>query len=250
MNAFIGRIGGKKLLKKQIVDSYFPKDYENMIYVEPFVGGGSIYFYKNPSVYEVINDLDTKIIQLFRGFKKFDGNQISSDINGPYNKEIFNSILNSKPKSEYQKFIKELILIKTSFYGQGKHYGIGDKDNPRSKISSNYQDKYNERLKHTIILNKDYLQVVKKYDSPNTFFYLDPPYENSNNLYKHDYVDLNELFNLLNNIQGLFLLSYNNSDQARILFKNYNIKVKKTKYTKGNEGGQHHVKTELLISNY
>ena len=79
-------------------------------------------------------------------------------------------------------------------------YGKGEKDNPRSKISSNYQDKYNERLKHTIILNKDYLQVVKKYDSPNTYFYLDPTYENSNNLYKHDYVDLNELLNLLNNI--------------------------------------------------
>ena len=114
MNPFIGRIGGKKLLKKQIVDKYFPKDYENMIYVEPFVGGGSIYFYKNPSIYEVINDLDTKIIQLFRGFKKYDGNQISSDINRTYNKEMFYSILNSKPKSEYQKFIKELILVKIS----------------------------------------------------------------------------------------------------------------------------------------
>ena len=250
MNPFIGRIGGKKLLKKNIVDNYFPKDYENMIYVEPFVGGGSIYFYKNPSIYEVINDLDTNIIQLFRGFKKYNGKQISSDINRTYDKEIFNYILNSNPKSEYQKFIKELILIKASFYGLGKSNGIGSKDSPRSKISSNYQDKYNERLKHTIILNKDCLQVVKKYDSPNTFFYLDPPYENSNNLYKHDFVDLNELFNLLNNIKGLFLLSYNNSDQAKILFKNYNIKVIKTKYSKSNEGGQHHVKKELLISNY
>ena len=66
----------------------------------------------------------------------------------------------------------------------------------------------------------------------------------------HDVVDLNELFKLLNNIKGLFLMSYNNSPHAKQLFKEYRIRTVNTKYTKSTEGGQSRAKKELLISNY
>ena len=45
---FIGRIGGKTKLVEKIL-SVFPKDYEDMIYVEPFIGGGSILYNKKLS---------------------------------------------------------------------------------------------------------------------------------------------------------------------------------------------------------
>lgn len=244
VNPFMSRIGGKKLLKKIIVDDYFPPNYQNMIYVEPFIGGGSIFFYKEPSIKEVINDLDKTLISIYKGFKKYSGDKISSDINGYYDKEIFLKIKASTPKTEYAKFIKNFLLAKISFYGQSKSYGTKD------KINSDYGDKYNERLKHTVILNKNYVNVIKKYDSNNTFFYLDPPYENSDNLYIHDSIDYNELLYILNNIKGLFLLSTNNSANIRKLFKHFRIRKVNTKYGKGTEGGQQHTKIELLISNY
>ena len=46
LKAPFGRMGGKSKLKKIIINEYFPKNYENMTYVEPFVGAGNIYFYK------------------------------------------------------------------------------------------------------------------------------------------------------------------------------------------------------------
>ncbi len=61
VNAIVSRIGGKRLLKKRIV-KMFPKDYENMIYVEPFNGAGHVYFYKKPSIKEVINDVDSGVV--------------------------------------------------------------------------------------------------------------------------------------------------------------------------------------------
>jgi len=105
-------------------------------------------------------------------------------------------------------------------------------------------------MENTTILNEYYKKVMYKYDSPNTFFYLDPPYEKSDGLYIHDTVSINELYDILSKIKGFFLLSYNNSPIAKKLFKDYRIRILNTKYGKGTEGGQNIKKKELSISNF
>ncbi len=111
-------------------------------------------------------------------------------------------------------------------------------------------DGYKERLKDVTILNEDYKNVIKKYDSPNTFFYLDPPYENSKGLYKDVDTTIDEIYNLLKDIKGKFLLSYNLSKRAQELFKNYKIYKIKTKYETDRQNNRTGSITELLISNY
>jgi DNA adenine methylase len=245
MKSLIARVGGKSRLKKRLVDYYFPDNYEIMTYVEPFVGGGSIFFYKEPSQKEVINDLDSDVIKIYRGFKKYDGNKIEEDINGAYSKETFNNIKASNPTTEYGKFIRLLKLIKLSFFGFGKTFGN------TFSINSRYKDDYSNRLKNTTILNEDYKKVIKTYDSPNTFFYLDPPYEESEGLYKNDVLPIQEVYDIVKNIKGKFLISYNNSKEAKELFKNYKISYIKTKYVDPQEGGSAtRTKTEMIISNY
>lgn len=240
---FMGRTGGKNLLKKRIVENIFPNGYEDMIYVEPFVGAGHVYFYKNPSVKEVINDLDTDVIDMFKGMKKFSGERISKNINGNYTKQDFKDIVSGHPVSPYGKFIQLLLRYKLSFYSNGKSFG-------KNMINSNYGNTYNERLKNTSIYNKDFKTLIKKYDSGNTLFYLDPPYENSDKLYKHDTLPIKDVYDAVKNIKGLFIISYNDSKKAKELFKDYNIIKIKTKYSKGTEGGQHHIMNELIITNY
>jgi DNA adenine methylase len=241
----IGRIGGKSLLKKIIVNSYFPENYEDMIYVEPFVGGGSIFFYKNKSRKEIINDLDKDVYNIYKGFQLYDGSKISKSINGTYNKEMFEKIKNSKPRTDYEKFIRLLILFRTSFFTKGESFSVG-----REKINSNFGDYYKNRLDNVTILNEDYKKVIKNYDTPNTFFYLDPPYEKSEGLYTYDEVNLNELYNILKNTKGKWLLSYNNSEEAKKLFKNFYINQVTTQYTHPLKGGMPRKTIELLISNY
>ena len=241
---FMARTGGKKLLKKRIVDNFFPDWYEDMTYVEPFIGAGHVYFYKNPSHKEVINDLDKDVINLFKGFKKYDGDKISNDINGNYTKEDYKNIVNANQTTLYNKFIQLLLRYKLSFSARGKSFGN------KKPIKSNYEDTYNERLKHTTILNKSFEKVVKQYDSPNTLFYLDPPYENSDNLYTHDTLPIKDVYDVMKNIKGYFIISYNDSKEAKDLFKDFNIRKIQTKYTKGTEGGHRHTKTELIITNY
>ena len=250
LNPIIGRIGGKSRLKKKII-SMFPDNYENMIYCEPFVGGGSIFFYKNPSKKEVINDIDKNLIDVYKLFKKYEVNDIFNALKTlKRNKETFNYILNEyKPKTEFNRGIRLYYLFKVAFYNN-INYGFGGGDRIENFSDRHIKD-YSYRLKNTIILNKDYSDIIKKYDSVNTFFYLDPPYENSKGLYDNYDISIHDIYNILKNIKGKFLLSYNNSAIAKELFKNYKIKYLKTKYTDPNRGGQPtRDKTEIIISNY
>jgi len=247
LKCLVGRIGGKSKLKKTIIENYFPDNYESMVYVEPFVGGGSIFFHKNPSVLEIVNDLDVDIYNIFRGSKNYSHKEVSNKINGVYTKEEFNTIRDSKPTDEFDIFCKSYYLINKSIMCAGRTYR-----NDRAKMTVSLEG-YKERLEDVEIYNVDYKELIAKYDSSETFFYIDPPYENSNGLYKNDVVRIEELYNILNNIKGKFLLSYNNSDIARELFNQYNIYELDTKYsamTFGTYKKKNTLVKELLISNY
>lgn len=238
------RLGGKTKLKKVLIN-YFPDNYESMTYIEPFFGAGSLFFYKEPSKKEVINDLDKNIFILMKGFKKYDGNEISDAINGNYDKDKFIILKNYKPKIQYNKFIRILLLIRLSFFCEMRTFGN------KFYINSNYGNKYNERLKNTIILNKDYKEVIKKYDGPNSFFYLDPPYSMSKNYkyYNNQYININELYDTIKNIKGKFLISFDDNKEVKELFKDFKIIKVSTSYER-TQNIEKRKKTEILIKNY
>jgi len=244
----VSRIGGKSLLKKLIVNEYFPKDYTNMKYVEPFVGGGSIFFYKEPSKEEVINDKDKSIYDIFKGFQKYKPKKIREEMM-LLNKDetTFKKVKDSEPTTNFMKFIKNYYLRKNSFFGNSETFSIRSTD--KTKFKSRIDDYY-DRLKNVKILNEDYKTVIKNNDSKETFFYLDPPYEESGRLYTHSHLPISDVYDALKNIKGKFLLSYNVSDDAKRLFNKYNIYEVKTKYTNPFEGGRSRTVVELLICNY
>lgn len=245
--SIVGRMGGKTRLKANIVNNYFPKDYEKMTYVEPFIGGGAVYFYKEPSVKEVINDIDPQLIQVYKGFKKYDGDKITKSVDGHYTKEEFIKLRDSKPTTEYAKFIRLLLLFKMSFFGKLRSY-----DN-KGQIIRIYDDRYKERLKNTTILNTTYKNVISKYDSPNTFFYLDPPYEGSDKgIYDFPDMDYEELAHILSSIKGKFLMSINVSPRIKQLFNKFKFQKVKTEYTSvsASKSEKSLEKTEYIISNY
>jgi len=84
---------------------------------------------------------------------------------------------------------------------------------------------YKDKINKAIITNCDYETIVKKYDSDDTFFFIDPPYEDTDNRFylggKFDYEHLHEV---LKNIKGDFLITINDSPYIRDLFKDFRIK--------------------------
>lgn len=110
-----------------------------------------------------------------------------------------------------------------------------------NKINS----KYKKSLK-VFCFKEDYKNIIKDFDDEYTFYYVDPPYLGRETYYKNhtflndeDHIELSEI---LKNIKGKFLLSYQDRPLMRELYKGYNF----YKYT----GNNFILKPEIAITNY
>jgi len=65
----------------------------------------------------------------------------------------------------------------------------------------------------------DYKELIKKYDSPTTFFYLDPPYLKGGKSYKFSFTleDFKELHNIITNIKGYWLMNESERDFPELI---------------------------------
>ena len=232
------RTGGKWYCCKKVL-AHFPTTYDT--YIEPFVGGGSIYFNSPKKEIEVINDLDSHLIDMYQVCKE----QAFEIEAKQYTLEEYTRLKEPTPDLR-TKLTNKIIVTRLS------HFGIGKFDHPNRNISTSFVNKFKQhhlRLQDTMILNKDYKEIISNFDSPDSFFYLDPPYENSNKTVRCDYTDINleELQQILTNIKGKFLLSLNDSERTRDLFKEFSIDLIPTSYF-GRK--QDRKVNDLIIKNY
>ena len=240
MKPFFARIGSKTTLLKYIMP-LFP---QHTTYCEPFVGGGAVFFKKTKSEIEILNDIDKTLYDDYMHLKNVRLENIPDSI------EDLNEFYKNAEDSPTNKLLKSLLIRNNTFNcsGKGKLY---PKSNPLNKLK--LVPEYQLRLKNAIFHNKSYEDILRDYDSENTFFYIDPPYENSKGFYTHYTFDYQKLVDILKSIKGKFLLSINDSPRIRELFQNYkivSILVQKTGGSKKLFKLMGFLRSELLISNY
>ena len=246
-NSPIPRIGGKKLLRKTLCDR-FPKAEQYDRYIEVFGGGGWVLFGRDKQAkMEVYNDADGELVNLMRCIK-YHCNELQKEISGIYNsREMFMDALDQlkcRGFTDIQRAARYFIKMRLSFGANGRQFGCSDKD---LKKPTDYLSIVSNRLSRVVIECKNYDDLINVYDRSTAFFYLDPPYFGAEKLYditftKDDHIKLKQL---LNNIKGLFLLSYNDDPFIRELYKNYNIEA----IERGNNLSRGKYK-ELIIKNY
>ncbi|MBA7543436.1 hypothetical protein ES705_35767 [subsurface metagenome] len=107
-----GSPGGKRYLAKTIV-SYIP---EHKTYVEPFIGGGAVFFAKEPSEVEVINDLDKEIAFAYKFIQKITENDVEELKKRDWigNKKTFEGLKNSIPETKLTRLYKFLYVMRFS----------------------------------------------------------------------------------------------------------------------------------------
>jgi DNA adenine methylase len=204
-------------------------------YVEVFGGGASLLFAKQPSSVEVYNDLDSDLVNLFRVIRDpatFQEFQRLVSLT-PYSREEYyycKDTLNDS-KDNLERAYKYFVMNRQSFAGRGDK-GWGYSVTTSHKNMSNHISGYlstiamlpqiADRLLQVQIEHDDFRKIIPRYDTPETLFYLDPPYvpdTRRSGGYKHEMTieDHKDLLELLLTIKGKVMLSGYNND----LYKSY-----------------------------
>jgi len=239
-----GSVAGKKALAETIV-SYIP---DHKIYVEPFAGGAAVFFKKKPSEIEVLNDKDSEISFAFKFIKAGNFKELERfKIEG--NREYFERLKSHKPKSDVERFHKFLYLIHFSFANSRESFAESTMTGDRKTMSAriDHLPLVTERLKIAKIYNQDFRDIIKAWESNQTFFYFDPPYPDQKGRLKTDLTN-EDIYNALKNIKCKWILSLADSKGGRETFKNFHIKTVTVERIFNQN--TRHLDTELLISNY
>lgn len=254
MNSFISWIGGKSHLRKQIIP-LIPHDCER--YIEVCGGAGWVLFGKEKikGQLEVFNDIDGDLINLYLQIKN-NCVALQREIDWLQSRELFSKyryeIENSIQLSDLQRAARYLYLIKCSFGSNRNSFATSTKN------TFNIIDElpiYQERLKEVIIENRDFAEIIKTYDRPKALFYIDPPYVNTEKYYNAKYChfsieDHKHLNRVLKDVKGLFILSYNDCEFVRKMYKGFSITgVSRNNLLPANPKNKKEFK-ELIITNF
>lgn len=243
--------GGKWRIGSWILEQFPP----HSTYVEPYCGGASILFRKQPSQYEVLNDLNSSIVTFFdvlrsRGQELIDVIQLT-----PYSREEHRKAHDEVPL-DYPD--RQLEVARRFYVRSRQSFGSGEGDystgwrfqkNHRRGLSC-VEEFYRteqlylaaERLKAVQIENDDAIKCIQRFDTPETLFYVDPPYQfetrhSNEHRYSHEMTDKQhaELATELFLVKGMVLLSGYQSPLYESLFKGWRCITKETRTNGNNE---------------
>ena len=245
----ICRVGGKSKLRNTIIEM-IPR---HTCYVELFFGAGWVYFGKEESKVEVINDIDSELVNLFKTIK-YHSPEIERLLQYEFSgRDIFEEYKNCSIEylTEIHRAIRFLYLITQSFAGKGKVYGYGTTKKPSQHIFKEVLGEIRERLKNTYVENLSFEKIIDKYDREHSFFFCDPPYfETSGYDNKFGEDEHIMLLDKLKNLKGKFLLTINDHPKVREWYKDFNIKEVEVNYSVSKDEKGRGKYKELIITNY
>ena len=275
-------IGGKSKIGKWIVP-FYDKDMET--YVETFGGMFWCFFNMDLSqfpnlkkvVYNDFNPLNYNLFkciqnptELLKAINSIDCQKFGVEITPSIYKEQFirfqTEIFNegfSVELGDYDVAAKYVYILTQVFSGSKPETSsfIDLKGKYKSKYLT-FRDKLlkpdwiEHFLKITHVENMDFAEVIEKYDSPNTYFYVDPPYWKTENYYSnHDFdrQDHERLSNSLISMEGKFSLSYYDFPLLSEWFPKDTYTWEKKEFAKAaaaKKGKTQTMGEELLIMNY
>jgi len=244
----------KKFLK------YIPNNFDT--YIEPFFGGGALYFYLNIEK-SIISDVHRELIDFYKCISEGKGSDIYNFmVNHPNDPDTYYQIRDhmniNNPLDNAKRFYYQR---KTCFRGMMRYNSSGHFNVPFGRYKKiNFSDLRNKAhevlLKHTTILNEDFEYVFEHYNDENNFMFLDPPYDSEFTDYgycrfgKEQHTKLAKLFKETKN---KCLMIIGKTDFIVSLYKDYIVDEYDKKYKFKMYGGRIDEKinnTHLVIKNY
>jgi DNA adenine methylase len=173
--------GGKQQLASLIL-GMIP---EHRLYCEPFLGGAAVFFAKEPSTVEVINDTNGEVVNFYRvvqqNFKALE-KEIAASLHSRklhvqawvvyHNPEMFDPV-----KRAWALWVRANISFGNALDGGfGYDKSTGGSTRKLSNKRSRFTEECAVRLANAQIECCDALRIIGARDTKESFFYCDPPY--------------------------------------------------------------------------
>lgn len=251
--------GGKQLMVRHILP-IIPK---HNLYCEPFAGGAAIFFAKEQSEVEVLNDTNRELINFYRVVQN-DFALLEKEVQITlHSRDLFRkaSVTYNNPDmfTDIKRAWALWVLSSQGFCGQlDSSWGYDVSKNSMPKRLANKKLAFNIdlaiRLQNVQIECADAIYIINSRDNDRAFFYVDPPYYNSDMGHYDGYSidDFENLLKKLSTIKGKFLLSSYPSDILKAYSKEFKWYSKsiKANVSVNAKSGINKKKTEVLTANY
>ncbi|MEW6332085.1 MAG: DNA adenine methylase [Pseudomonadota bacterium] len=250
VSGLIPWIGGKGRLASTIIEK-FPA---HSCYVEAFCGAAAIFFAKQPSEVEVLNDINGELVNLYRVIQHHLEEFVLQFKWALTSRQVYEWEKKKPPETltDIQRAARFYYLQKLSFGGRvdGQNFGTATTSGSRLNLLRLEEDlsQAHLRLHQVYVENLPWHEVIAKYDRPHTLFYLDPPYWETEG-YGVDFgiEQYQRMAELAKSVEGSMLISLNDHPEMRRIFDGLYMDNLEITYTVG--GGSGSVARELLIWN-
>ena len=155
--------------------------------IDVFGGSGKVLMNLNAKI-KVYNDINNNLVNFFTELKEHKELVLKKLDYILNSRELFERY-REKSHDNLENAFRFLYMNITSFNGQGKSYSYSTKRNKSislMNINKAINKSYND-IKYWTIEKLDFREIIQRYDSENSFFYLDPPYHNITDLYDDNF---------------------------------------------------------------
>lgn len=255
LNAPFPYFGGKSRLAQEII-ARVP---QHKTYAEVFGGAAWILFKKPPTGLEALNDLDRHLMNFYRVARFHPETLIEEVCALQPSRDLFYQLrddLDRPTMTDIQRAAVYFYLQRYAFAGRPNKPTLATSPNrpPRCRpdVARRTLPMVAERLKSVMLEALPWDRFIALYDSPDTFFFVDPPYWGHNE-YRHNFKadDFIRLAAVLITLKGRFLMTHTDSPKIRNLFAGLKVEPVTALYSASRQsGGPGTAGREVFITNY
>ncbi len=254
--SFIPWVGGKSKLTAQLI----PLIPDHQCYCEPFAGAAWLLFTKDESRTEILNDINTELVTLYRVVRNHLDEFVKQFRWLLVSRDEFVRFMASPPDTltDIQRAVRFYYLVRSGYGAKisTPTFSVGTSRRSNLNLLRVEEDlsAAHLRLSRVTIEHLPYQAFIPRYDSADTFFYIDPPYFGCEDYYGKGVFSVDDfavLRDLLLAVRGKFAMSINDTPEIRALFQGFTIRQVSLSYGIGVKSGQRRSKTtELVVLNY
>lgn len=247
-NPIIPWLGGKR----RLADHLIPRFPAHKCYVEVFAGGAALYFLRPPAEVEVINDINGELVNLYRVVQRHLEEFVRQFKWALTSRQVFKWLQDTPtaPLTDIERAARFFYLQQHAFGGkvQGQTFGTATTAPPVNLLRIEEQlSAAHVRLASTTIEHLHWRDCMQRYDRPHSFFYLDPPYwETEGYGVDFPFSEYEAMAEVMRGLQGKAMISLNDHPAIRECFAGLHMESLDISYQVGG-GGRAVDRKELVI---